>query len=218
MAGEVTSQGAGQGAGAGAPEEHVPGAHPSPSLGVSNEKLGMWVLIASEVLLFGAFLAAYLIYVNTYADSPHINPSTIFDIPFTSVSTFVLLMSSLGVVLALTGAQRGDDRMMRTWLLATAMMGAIFLSGQIYEFTAFVEEGMRLSTSPFTTSFYVLTGFHGVHVTVGVLMLLVLWSRSLAGKLTYRKSEIVENVGLYWHFVDIVWIVLFTVVYLIPAE
>ncbi|QBI21849.1 heme-copper oxidase subunit III [Egibacter rhizosphaerae] len=178
----------------------------------------MWVFLASECLFFGAFVAAYLIYMTSYGDSPEINPGTIYDIPFTSVSTFVLLMSSLGIVLALTGAQRGDERMMRTWLLATALMGAIFLSGQIYEFTVFIEEGMTLSTSPFTTSFYVLTGFHGVHVTVGVLMLLILWSRSLMGKLNHRRSEIVENVGLYWHFVDIVWIVIFTLIYLVPVE
>ncbi len=188
------------------------------TLGLSNEKMGMWAMIGSECLFFGALIAAYLIYVNAFGDAPEINPSTIYDIPFTSVSTFILLMSSLGVVLALSGAQQGDDRRMRTWLLATALMGATFLSGQIYEFTVFMEEGMRMSTSPFTTSFYVLTGFHGVHVGVGVLMLLTLWGRSLAGKLERRKSEIVENVGLYWHFVDIVWIIIFTVVYLIPAE
>ncbi|MFO8075641.1 MAG: cytochrome c oxidase subunit 3 [Actinomycetota bacterium] len=188
------------------------------SLGVSNEKMGMWVMIGSETLFFGALIAAYLIYVGSFADAPEITPQTIYDIPFTSVSTFILLMSSLGVVLALAAAQRGDDRGMRTWLLATALMGSTFLAGQIYEFTVFMEEGMRMSTSPFTTSFYVLTGFHGVHVAVGILLLLTLWSRSLAGKLTRRTSEVVENVGLYWHFVDIVWIVLFTVVYLIPAE
>ncbi len=188
------------------------------SLGVSNEKMAMWAMIGSETLFFGALIAAYLIYVGSFADSPEITPQTIYDIPFTSVSTFILLMSSLGVVLALAAAQRGDDRGMRTWLLATALMGATFLAGQIYEFTVFMEEGMRMSTSPFTTSFYVLTGFHGVHVAVGILLLLTLWTRSLAGKFTRRKSEVVENIGLYWHFVDIVWIVLFTVVYLIPAE
>ena len=198
------------------PAAHTP--QHETTLGLSNEKMGMWAMIGSECLFFGALIAAYLIYVNAFGDAPEINPSTIYDIPFTSVSTFILLMSSLGVVLALSGAQQGDDRRMRTWLLATALMGATFLSGQIYEFTVFMEEGMRLSTSPFTTSFYVLTGFHGVHVAVGVLLLLTLWGRSLAGKLDRRKSEIVENVGLYWHFVDIVWIVIFTVVYLIPAE
>ena len=201
-----------------ASEPAAPPAEHETSLGLSNEKMGMWAMIGSECLFFGALIAAYLIYVNSYGDAPEINPSTIYDIPFTSVSTFILLMSSLGVVLALSGAQRGDDRTMRTWLLATALMGSTFLAGQIYEFTVFMEEGMRMSTSPFTTSFYVLTGFHGVHVAVGVLLLLTLWGRSLSGKLERRKAEVVENVGLYWHFVDIVWIIIFTVVYLIPAE
>ncbi len=188
------------------------------SLGLSNEKLGMWVFIGSECLFFGAFIAAYILYVGSYGDAPEINPTTIYDIPFTSVSTFILLMSSLGVVLALAAAQQGNHRQMRTWLLATAIMGTVFLSGQVYEFTVFMAEGMTMSTSPFTTSFYVLTGFHGVHVAIGILLLLTLWARSLVGKLERRTTDIVENVGLYWHFVDIVWIVIFTVVYLIPAE
>jgi heme/copper-type cytochrome/quinol oxidase subunit 3 len=188
------------------------------SLGLSNEKLGMWTLIGSECLFFGAFIAAFLVYVNTYGGSPEINPQTMWDIPFTSVSTFILLMSSLGVVLALAAAQQGNDRGMRTWLLATALMGSVFLAGQVYEFTAFMAEGMTMSTSPFSTSFYVLTGFHGVHVAVGILLLLTIWARSLTGNLRYRKVDVVENIGLYWHFVDIVWIVIFTVVYLIPAE
>ena len=97
------------------------------------------------------------------------------------------------------------------------MLGTVFLSGQIYEFTFFAMEGMVLWTSPFTSAFYVLTGFHGIHVTVGVLMLVTLWARSMSGRLTSENSEVVENIGLYWHFVDIVWIVIFTVVYLLSV-
>ena len=187
------------------------------SLGLSNEKLAMWTLLGSECLFFGALIAAYLVYYGRYNGQPEISPA-LFDIPFTSVSTFVLLMSSLGMVLALSAIQRGDDRGFRIWILATAMMGTVFLSGQIYEFTVFVAEGMTLATSPFTSSFYMMTTFHGLHVTVGVLMLVTLWSRSMTGRLTSENSEVVENVGLYWHFVDIVWIVIFTAVYLIPYE
>jgi heme/copper-type cytochrome/quinol oxidase subunit 3 len=186
------------------------------SLGLSNNKMGMWVLIGSECLFFGALIATYLIYVNTVLDGP--DAATIFDIPFTSVSTFILLMSSLGMVLALAAIQAGDMRRFRVWVLATALMGSTFLAGQIYEFTFFVEEGMGLTTSPFSSSFYVLTGFHGAHVAVGILMLLGMWAASLIGRLNPAHDETVENVGLYWHFVDIVWIVIFTVVYLIPAE
>src|SRR5690606_31135187 len=126
------------------------------------------------------------------------------------------LMSSLGMVLALAAIQRGDNRAFRIWILATALMGSVFLSGQIYEFTFFVAEGMRLDTSPFTSAFYVLTGFHGIHVTIGVLMLVTLWARSMTGRLGSQHAEVVETVGLYWHFVDIVWIVIFTAIYLIP--
>ncbi|CAN5769304.1 heme-copper oxidase subunit III [soil metagenome] len=187
------------------------------TLGLSNEKLAMWTLLGSECLFFGALISAYLIYYKTYNGQPEISPA-LFDIPFTSVSTFVLLMSSLGMVLALSAIQRGDDRGFRIWILATAVMGSVFLSGQIYEFTVFVAEGMRLDTSPFTSAFFVMTSFHGLHVTVGVLMLITLWSRSMGGRLTSANAEVVENVGLYWHFVDIVWIVIFTAVYLIPFE
>ena len=187
------------------------------SLGLSNEKLGMWTLLGSECLFFGALISAYLIYYGRYNGQPEISPA-LYDIPFTSVSTFVLLMSSLGMVLALAAIQRGDDRGFRIWILATAMMGTVFLSGQIYEFTVFASEGMNLSTSPFSSAFFLLTGFHGMHVTIGVLMLVTLWVRSMTGRLTSAQAEVVENVGLYWHFVDIVWIIIFTAIYLIPYE
>ncbi len=190
------------------------------SLGLSNEKLGMWVLIGSECLFFGALISAYLIYQDRYNAAPEaaLTPATLFDIPFTSVSTFVLLMSSLGMVLALAAAQEADWRRFRTWTLATALMGSTFLSGQFYEFTVFAAEGFTLTTSPFSSSFFVLTGFHGLHVAVGILMLLSLWARSMAGGIGPQHVDAVENIGLYWHFVDIVWILIFTLVYLIPAE
>jgi cytochrome c oxidase subunit 3/cytochrome o ubiquinol oxidase subunit 3 len=187
------------------------------SLGLSNVKLGMWTLLGSECLFFGALISAYLIYYGRHNEQPEISPA-IFDIPFTSVSTFVLLMSSLGMVLALAAIQRGDDRGFRIWCMTTALLGTTFLSGQIYEFSVFATEGMNLTTSPFSSAFFVLTGFHGIHVTVGVLMLLTLWARSMSGRLSSEHSEVVENIGLYWHFVDIVWIVIFTAIYLIPYE
>lgn len=185
------------------------------SLGVSNEKLGMWAFIGSECLFFGAMISTYLIYLNRTNNGP--GPSDMWDIPFTSVSTFVLLMSSLGMVLALAAVQAGEMRKFRTWTLATALLGTVFLSGQIYEFTTFINEGMTLTTSPFSSAFYVLTSFHGFHVAMGILMLLMLWAASLMGRIGVEQAPVVENVGLYWHFVDIVWIVIFTVVYLIPA-
>jgi heme/copper-type cytochrome/quinol oxidase subunit 3 len=193
--------------------------HPPTNFGVPNEKMGMWALIGSECLFFGALLTTYLLYVNRLNDGP--GPREVFDIPFTSVSTFILLMSSLAMVLALGAIQHGDMRRFRTWILATALMGLTFMGGQLYEFIEFVTHyGLGFTTSPFSTSFYVLTGFHKVHVLFGVIMLLALWAGSFTGHIgpNGKHTAAVENVGLYWHFVDIVWIILFTVVYLIPAE
>lgn len=140
----------------------------------------------------------------------------LFDIPFTSVSSFVLLMSSLTMVLAHSAHVKGDMRRMRLWILATALQGMVFIGGQVFEFTTFVKEGMGLTTSPMSSSFFVLTGFHGAHVTVGILMLLALWSLTLTGKVKPDQPLKTEMIGLYWHFVDIIWVLIFTVVYLIP--
>lgn len=186
------------------------------STGVDNVKMAMWAFLGSECLFFGSFIATYLLYRNRVLDGP--KPSEIYDIPFTSVSSFVLLMSSLTMVLALSAIQRDDERAMRIWLIATALLGATFIGGQIYEFTTFVEEGLTLSTSTFGSSFFVLTGFHGAHVTIGILMLLSLVLMSYFGRLRPGGARKVEMIGLYWHFVDIVWVVIFTVVYLIPSN
>lgn len=186
------------------------------STGVDNVKLGMWAFLGSECLFFGTFISTYLLYRNDVTEGPR--PHEVYDIPFTSVSSFVLLMSSLTMVLALSAINREDERQMRVWLLATAMLGTVFIGGQIYEFTTFVEEGLKLDTSTFSSSFFVLTGFHGAHVTVGILMLLSLVLLSSFGRLQPGGGRKVELIGLYWHFVDIVWVVIFTVVYLIPTE
>jgi heme/copper-type cytochrome/quinol oxidase subunit 3 len=151
------------------------------SLGLSNTKLGMWVFIGSECLFFGAMITTYLLYVNTRADGP--GPE-IFDIPFTSVSTFVLLMSSLAMVLALSGIQAGDMRRFRIWILTTGLLGSVFIAGQMYEYSVFFSEGATLPTSPFWSAFYLLTGFHGVHVTIGILILVAAWAASMSGRLT----------------------------------
>jgi cytochrome c oxidase subunit 3/cytochrome o ubiquinol oxidase subunit 3 len=183
--------------------------------GLSNEKLAMWAFLGSECLLFGALISTYFIYRGRSLAGP--TTKGIYDIAFTSISSFVLLMSSLTMVLALAAIQRGDERRLRIWLLATAFLGTVFVGGQVYEFTSFVHEGLTPRASLFGSSFFVLTGFHGVHVTVGIMMLLSLANFSARGKLPQSKAEVVEIAGLYWHFVDIVWIVIFTLVYLIPA-
>jgi len=194
-----------------APEHHT-------STGLDNTKLAMWAFLGSECLFFGSLITTYLLYRNRVMSGP--TPHEIYDIPYTSVSSFVLLMSSLTMVLALAAIQRGDHRGLRVWLLATAFLGLTFIGGQVYEFTTFVEEGLKLSTSTFGSSFFVLTGFHGAHVTVGILMLLALVGMSWAGRLdpASEGARKVELIGLYWHFVDIVWIVIFTVIYLVPTN
>ncbi len=195
---------------------HAPEAGHHTSTGLSNAKLAMWAFLSSEALLFGALISTYLLYRGRSVSGP--KPADVYDIPYTSVSSFVLLMSSLTMVLALAAIQRGDHAKLRAWLMATALLGMAFIGGQVYEFTRFVQEGLTLKTNLFGTSFFVLTGFHGAHVTGGILMLLSLFGMSLDGRLPTERSEVVELVGLYWHFVDVVWIVIFTVVYLIPQK
>jgi len=190
--------------------------HPATSTGLSNEKVAMWAFLGSECLLFGALISTFLLFKGRPSVPGTPTPKELFDIPYTSVSSFVLLMSSLTMVLALAAIQRGDQRRLRIWLLTTALLGATFVGGQAYEFTVFTREGLNLRTNLFGSSFYVLTGFHGAHVTIGVLMLLSLFSLSVKGRLPTERAETVELVGLYWHFVDVVWIAIFTLVYLIP--
>ena len=178
-------------------------------------KTAMWVFLGSECILFGSLIATFLLYRTQTGDGP--TAQDLFDVPFTSASSFILLMSSLTMVLAHNANERKDPRLLRVWLLATALLGASFLAGQVFEFTEFVDHGLKLSTSPFGSSFYVLTGFHGAHVAVGVIMLLAMFYMSLGGRLHADRGMNVELVGLYWHFVDIVWIVIFTVVYLLQV-
>jgi heme/copper-type cytochrome/quinol oxidase subunit 3 len=181
--------------------------------GLNHRKVLMWAFLGSECLFFGSLIATYMTYRNKSLVGP--TPIEVFDIPFTSVSTFVLLMSSLAMVLALAACQRGDMRGTKVWLMATALMGLTFLGGQYYEFTTFYREGLWLGTNLFGTTFFVLTGFHGAHVTIGVIWLTSLWVQTMRGQLGQAESLNVEIAGLYWHFVDVVWIVIFTAVYLI---
>ena len=188
------------------------------STGVENRKLGMWLFLSSEFLFFGALITNYLLYSNR-AGFAGTYPAEIYDIPFTSVSSFVLLMSSLTMVLAHNAQSREDHNGTRTWLFATAALGSVFLGGQVFEFTEFIVEfDMTLATNPAASAFYVLTGFHGTHVAIGVIMLLALWGISRRrGGLSDKQGLNLELVGLYWHFVDIIWIVIFTVVYLLSV-
>ncbi|MEO7397917.1 MAG: cytochrome c oxidase subunit 3 [Ilumatobacteraceae bacterium] len=200
---------AGHGAG-----DHAAGGHAT-STGLSNNKLAMWMFLGSECLLFGGLISTYMLYRGRHEGSP--TPNQLYNIPLTSVSSFVLLMSSLTMVLAVSSAKRGDDRNTNTWLTVTALLGSTFVGAQVFEFTEFYQEGLGFTTNLFGSSFYALTGFHGVHVSVGIVMLMAVVGMLTRSKVPGNKAEVVEMVGLYWHFVDIVWIVIFTLVYLIPA-
>ena len=182
--------------------------------GITNEKLAMWIFLGSECLLFGGLISTYLLYAYRQ-EPPGPQPFDVFDIPFTSVSSFVLLMSSMTMVLSLSAITRGDTQRFRLWTLTTAALGSVFIAGQVFEFTVFAKEDLGYTTNLASSAFYTLTGFHGVHVSVGILMLLSLFVMSLTGRTPKRGAETVEIVGLYWHFVDVVWILIFTVVYLI---
>jgi cytochrome c oxidase subunit 3/cytochrome o ubiquinol oxidase subunit 3 len=203
--------------GAGVAEDHADGHVVHESTGIDNRKLGMWVFLSSEFLFFGAFISNYLLYGN--GDFEGVVPRDIYDIPFTSISSFVLLMSSLTMVLAHHALSTGDQNGTKTWLMATALLGSVFLGGQVFEFTEFVvEKGMTLTSNPASSAFYMLTGFHGTHVAIGILMLLSLFGIARRqGGLSEKHGMNLELVGLYWHFVDIIWIVIFTLVYLLGA-
>jgi heme/copper-type cytochrome/quinol oxidase subunit 3 len=188
------------------------------STGISNPKLAMWTYLASDCLLFGGLISTYLLYRNRPGNIPGLSGSSLraselFNIPFTSMTSFVLLMSSLTMVLAVNSAIRKDTDRMRLWLVATAVLGGLFLGGQVYEFTEFVREGLGFTSNVSASAFYTLTGLHGAHVAVGVLMLI---SAVVYAARRTLNAEAVEVLGLYWHFVDIVWVVIFAIVYLIP--
>jgi len=187
--------------------------HHYTSTGQNSRKVLFWTFIGSECMFFGSLIATYLIYRGRDKVGPH--PHEILNIPLTSVSAFVLLMSSLTMVLALAAIQRGNMGKTRLWLAATATLGMMFVGFQIYEFNHFVHEGLTLSTNLFGSTFYVLTGFHGTHVLVGVIWLWTLFFLTFTKRIGPGNDLDVEICGLYWHFVDVVWIAIFTLIYLL---
>jgi len=184
------------------------------STGLNSRKMVFWAFLGSECMFFGSLIGTYMVYKGKSLNGPY--PHEVLNIPFTSISTFDLLMSSLTMVLALAAIQRNDLKGAKLWLAATALLGMVFVGGQVYEFTNFfVHEHLALQTNLFGSTFYVLTGFHGTHVTVGVIWLWSLFALASRGKLSSKDSLSVEICGLYWHFVDVVWIAIFTLIYLI---
>jgi heme/copper-type cytochrome/quinol oxidase subunit 3 len=213
----------------------APAAHHYTSTGLDSRKIAIWAFIGSECMLFVSLISTYLIYkgrsvVGPFPHEEWISPTgehfkAILNIPVTSASTFVLLMSSLFMVLALAAVQNKNvpkhstgERILgssKLWLLMTAVAGTTFLGFQAFEFTSFVHEGLSIRTNLFGSSFFTLTGFHGAHVTAGVIWLLTLLSIDYRRGLGPNDALIVDIAALYWHFVDVVWIAIFTLVYLI---
>jgi len=210
--------------------------HHYTTTGLDSRKIAIWAFIGSECMLFVSLISTYLIYKgrSVVGPFPHElwkDPSTnhvlkpILNIPVTSASTFVLLMSSLAMVLALAAVENKNipkrtlgDKILgssKLWLFMTALLGATFLGFQAYEFTSFVHEGLTIKTNLFGSSFFTLTGFHGAHVTAGVIWLLSLLMIDIKRGLGPNDALNVDIAALYWHFVDVVWIAIFTLVYLI---
>ena len=191
----------------------APAGHGWRSSNLPDIKLMMWVFLASDCMFFGSLIGTYLIYKDRSLVGPY--PLDIFDIPLTTVSTFVLLMSSFLMVIAPHALRQNNIGGFRLWTSGVAFFGSIFLGFQIYEFRHFVDMGLTLTGSLFGSTFYVLTGTHGVHVAIGVLWLVSIVVASYIRPWTKKDDVYLEVAGLYWHFVDIVWIVIFTLVYLV---
>jgi len=180
---------------------------------VPNVKLAIWAFLGSECMFFGSLIATYFFYLDKSISG--LLPAEVFSIGITSISTFILLTSSFTMAMAVDTAKSGLMTKSRNWLIITAVCGAIFVGFQVYEFWHFVHLGLTLQTSLFGSTFYVMTGFHGAHVSVGVIWLLMVAKLVSNGKIPATKAVFVESAGLYWHFVDIVWIIIFTFVYLL---
>lgn len=194
--------------------------HAPPSLGLDNRKFGFWAFVASEVLFFGTLIANFLVLSKVDPAGTFHEAATgreLLNIPLTALNTFILLTSSFTVVLALEAIREGKQKPFRIYLLITLLFGSFFIGVQAFEYyELIVHEGLNMS-SLFGASFFTLTGFHGAHVVGGLIWLVMLLFKAfgLQGGFTKDNNLDVEIFGLYWHFVDIVWLLLFSLVYLI---
>ncbi|WP_037577236.1 aa3-type cytochrome oxidase subunit III [Phaeacidiphilus oryzae] len=179
--------------------------------------VGTIVWLASELMFFAALFAMYFTLRSVTGTAFWHEHNQHLDVPFASVNTTILVLSSLTCQMGVFAAERGDVKKLRAWFIVTFMMGAIFIGGQIYEYTDLVKkDGISLSSDPFGSVFYLTTGFHGLHVTGGLIAFLLLLARTYAAKrFTHEQATAAIVVSYYWHFVDVVWIGLFATIYLI---
>ncbi len=176
-------------------------------------KLGMFLFLGGEVVFFGLLILAYVYYRGQW-DEVGGPTAAVLDVPLTALFTTLLLASSLTIWLAERSLARGDRRMMQGWLFVTVALGAAFLAGQGFEWAELFAEGITISSGLFGTTFFTLTGFHGFHVFMGLVALAIILGLALRGDFQGPHSAALETTSLYWHFVDIVWIVVFSVIYL----
>ncbi len=201
---------------------------------VYNEKLGMWVFLGSEVMFFTALIGSYII-LRVGAPEAWADPNEILAVPITAVNTFLLICSSVTMVKAFASVQEDNQEALKWWLVATVIIGTAFVGVQMYEYSQLVHHGfvpsgyvpgselaeraahgeLPASVGIYGSSFYTMTGFHGFHVSAGVICMSFVTWKAFRGKYSAADHRGVEVIGLYWHFVDLVWIILFTIVYLI---
>ncbi len=206
---------------------------PMAGMKVYNLKLGMWVFLLSEVMFFTGLIGSYIILRFAHPEAFG-EPGVVLNVPLTALNTFVLICSSVTMVKAFAAIEQGDQEGLKNWLMATIVLGTAFVGVQAFEYTILVREGFVpmaesyhaiargavegsavIGGPLYGATFYTMTGFHGTHVSIGVLCLCFTWWRARKGAYTAGNLGGVEIMGLYWHFVDLVWILLFTIVYLI---
>ena len=181
--------------------------------GISTAKMGMWVFLASEVLFFTGLIGTSI--ALRVRETDWAEPGEVLNVPLTAANTFFLICSSMTMVEALRSVEIGNYRRMRIFLLATFLIGLLFVSIQVVEYRELIHHHFLPDSSTYASTFYLQTGFHGGHVSGGLIAMSVVLFKAFKGQYTKDDHESIELMGLYWHFVDVVWIFLFTIVYLI---
>ncbi len=187
---------------------------PERGLDVYTQKVGMWVFLSSDVMFFAGLIGSYIVLRFGAADTWPA-PGEVLSVPITAVNTFILICSSVTMVKAFAAAEHEDGRGVRLFLFLTFLLGATFLGIQVYEYSELISHGFTPASGLYGASFYTMTGFHGFHVLCGVVCLAWATLKALRGGYDGGNARGIEVLGLYWHFVDLVWIILFTIVYLI---